>query len=88
MFLACQVVVFDFRDRRKRNLHDLAICNLDFYAGSSEGLGGFHAPNYATHSPTVNGNNFHVVLAIEWLQSRECLRDFHNSIPPGAVLSY
>jgi len=78
------VVVFDLGYRRKRYLNDLAICNFDLYAGSCEGLGGFHASNCASHAPAVGSNNLHIVLPIKWLQRRECLGDFHNSILPGA----
>ena len=79
-------MVFDLRDRRKRYLHDLAICDLHLYAGSGEGLGGFHAPNCASDAPAVGRDNLHIVLAIKWLQSRECFGDFHDSILPEAVL--
>lgn len=78
-------MVFDLRYRRKRYLHDLAICDLDLYAGSGEGLGGFHAANCATHTPAVDRNNLHIVLAIKGLESRECFSDFHNSILRGRM---
>jgi len=80
------IVVFDLRDRRERNLHDLAICNLDLYAGSGEGLGGFHAANCSTHAPPVGRYDLYIVLAIKGLQSCECLGDFHNSVPPGRCI--
>ena len=76
------IVVFDLRNRREWYLHDLAVCNLHLYAGSGEGLGGFHAANCATHAPAVGRYNLYIVLAIKGLQSCECLGDFHNSIPP------
>lgn len=76
-------MVFDLRYSGKRDLHDLAICDLDFYAGSGEGLGGFHAANCATHAPAVGRNNLHIILTIKGLESRECLSDFHNSILRG-----
>ena len=78
-------MIFDLCNRRKRDLHDLAICNLDLYAGSSEGLGGFHAPNCATHAPAVSRNNLYIVLPIQGLQSRECLSDFHNPSSLGRL---
>jgi hypothetical protein len=80
-------VIFYFRDRRKRNLHDLAIGNLDLYAGSGESLGGFHTPHCATHAPAIGGNNLYIVLPVQRLQSRECLGDFHNAILPE-LLNY
>lgn len=76
-------MILDFHDRREGNFHDLAICDLDLYAGSGEGLGGFHAPDNATHAPAVGGDNLHIVLAIKRLESRECLGNFHRFIPPG-----
>ena len=75
------IVIFDLRYCGKRNLHDLAICNLDFYAGSGEGLGGFHASHCATHAPAVRRNNLHIVLPVQRLQSGECFGDFHKFHP-------
>jgi hypothetical protein len=81
-------MILDLRDRWKGYLHDLAVRDLDLYAGSGERLGGFHAPNCASHAPAVDRDNLHIVLAIKWLQSRECLGDLHDSFLPEAVLNY
>ena len=87
LWVVLLVVIFDLRYRREWYFYDLAIGTFDLYARSSEGLGGFHASNRTTHASAVNRDNLHVVLAIEWLQSRKCLGDFHDFILPEAVFT-
>ena len=81
-------MILDLCDRRKRNLHDLAIGDLNLNTGRCEGLGGLHAANCATHAPAVRRDDLHVVLAVEWLQSRERLCYFHFLRLPTGILPF
>ena len=72
------IVILDLGDGREGDLDDLPIRYLNLDAGCREGLGGFHAANCSAHAPAVSRNNFHVVLAVKWLQSSERLRYFHS----------
>ena len=77
-------MIFDFGDGGKRDLHDLAVRNLHFDAGSREGLRHLHAANRAAHPLAVDRNDLHIVLAVKWLQSGERLGYFHDYILPEA----
>ena len=81
-------MIFNFRDRRERNLHDLAIGDLNLDAGRGEGLGSLHAANCATHAPAVRCDDLYVILAVEWLQSRERLCYFHYLLLPVLYLAF
>jgi hypothetical protein len=70
-------MVFNLGDRRKWNFDYLTIRAFDLYAGSCEGLSGFHAANDAPHSMAVKRYNLNVIFAVQRLQGRECLCDFH-----------
>lgn len=78
-------MIFDFRDRGERDLHDLPVCYLNFHAWRCEGLGGFHASDFPAHASAVSGNDLHVVLAVKWLQSCERLRYLQLNSPPTKV---
>ncbi len=71
-------MVFDFSDRGKRYLYNFAIRTLDFHARCRQGLGGFHAAHNPTDPTPVDGDNFDVVLAVEWLEGRESFGYFHS----------
>jgi hypothetical protein len=75
-------------DCREGNLYDLSVGALNLYAGSCEGLGGFHAANCAAYAPAVSGDNFHVVLAIQWLQGCERFCYLHVNFLPIKYASY
>ena len=80
-------MILDLGYRRKGYLHNLASRDLDLDAGRGESLGGLHASNCSAHAPAIGRNDLNIVLAVKWLQSRECLGNFHNSILPDAWLS-
>ncbi len=61
------VMVLDFGDRRKWYFDDLSIRAFHLYAGSGEGLSGFHAANNAPHPLALRRYNFNIVLAVKWL---------------------
>jgi hypothetical protein len=73
-------VIFDLCDRWERDLYYLAIRDLDFYAGRREGLGRLHAPHGATYPPAISRNDLDVIFTVKWLQSRECLGNFHRHV--------
>jgi hypothetical protein len=64
-------MILDLSNGGKRDLYDLSVGALNLHAGSREGLGGFHAANRTAYAPAVCGDDFHVILAIEWLQGCE-----------------
>jgi len=78
--LLTAVVVFDFGDRRKRYLDDLAIGAFYLHAWSGECLSGFHAPDNAPHTLAVNRHDLNIVFAVQRLKGRKCFRDFHVSL--------
>lgn len=71
-------MIFNFRNIRKGNFHDLPVRNLHLYARRGEGLGSLHAFNCPAHPPAISRDDLHVVFAIKWLESRECFGNFHN----------
>jgi len=75
-------VVFDFGNRRKRNLHYLAVGALHLDAGSGECLSCFHAANDAADALSVDCNDLNIVFAIKRLQCRKCFGNFQVSFPP------
>ena len=77
-------MIFDLGDCREGNLYDLSIGALNLYAGSREGLGGFHAANCTAYAPAVSGDYFHVVLAIQWLQGCERFCYLQVDFLPGS----
>jgi len=81
-------VIFNLGDRRKGNLDDLSVCDLNLDARSGEGLGGLHAANFASHAPAVRGNNLHVVFAVKRLQRGECFGYLHNEGPPDLKYAF
>jgi hypothetical protein len=62
------VVVFYFGDCGKWDFNDLAIGTFNFDTRSGQGLGGFHAPNCAAHTPAVARYNFDIIFAVEQLE--------------------
>ncbi len=58
------VVVFDFGDRGKRYLDDLAIGAFYLHAWSGECLSGFHAPDNAPHALAVKRYDLNIVFAV------------------------
>ena len=81
-------MIFDLSYCREGNLNDLSVGALNLYAGSREGLGGFHAANCAADAPAVSGDYFHVVLAIQWLQGCERFCYLHVSFLRLKYASY
>ncbi len=71
-------MVFDFGDRRERNLHDLAIGAFDLDARSRQCLCGLHTANDAPNAIAVNRDDFDIVLAVERLEGRESFGYFHS----------
>jgi hypothetical protein len=71
------VVIFDFGDRRKRYLDNLAIGAFYLDAWSRECLSGFHAPDNAADALAVNRYDLNIVFAVQRLKCRKCLCDFH-----------
>jgi len=71
-------VIDDLDDGRERDLHNFAITALDLHAGRSEGLGSFHAAHDAADAMTVAGYNLDVAFAVQRLQRRQSLGDFHS----------
>lgn len=71
-------MVFDLGDGGKRDLDNLPVRNLNLDAWSREGLGGFHAPNFAAHASAISSNDLHVVFTVKWLQSCERFGYFHR----------
>ena len=78
-------MIFDLSNCREGYLYDLAVGALNLDAGSREGLCGFHAANRAAYAPAVSGDNFHVVLAVEWLQGRERFCYLHVDFLRGQI---
>jgi hypothetical protein len=78
--LLTAVVVFDFGDRRKRYLDDLAIGAFYLHAWSGECLSGFHASDHTPHALAINRHDLNIVFAVERLKGRKCFRDFHVSL--------
>lgn len=78
-------MIFDLSDRRERYLYYLTVGALDLYAGSREGLGGFHAANCAADAPAVSGDDLYVVFAIEWLQGCERFCYLHVNFLPAQI---
>ena len=85
-------MIFDFSDRRERNLNYFAISALYLHAGSSEGLSGFHASDDAPHALAVNRYNLNIIFAIKRLKGRKCFGYFHVYLffeiraPAGSIL--
>ena len=77
-----EIMILDLRNRGKGDFHDLSISDLDFDAGRGEGLGRFHAPHCATHSPAVGRNDLDIVFTVKGLQGRERFGYFHTDVPP------
>ena len=75
-------MILDFCNRREGYLHDLTIRAFDLYAGSGEGLGGFHAANNTAHASAVDSDNLDIILTVERLQSGERLCYLHRQILP------
>jgi hypothetical protein len=88
------VMVFYFGDLRKWDLNYLAIRAFHFDAGCGQRLSSLHAFYNAAHALAVNHHDFNIVLAVEWLQSRERFSYFHvllfppNSNPAVGQTSY
>jgi hypothetical protein len=78
-------VILDLGNGGERNLYDLSVGALNLNAGSREGLGGFHAANRAANAPAINGDDFHVVFAIQWLQGRERFCYLHVNFLPAQI---
>ena len=62
------VVIFDLGDVGKGYFNEFAIGALNFYAGSSECLGRFHAPHDTSDTPAVNHDDLDIVFTVERLQ--------------------
>jgi len=75
-------MIFDLGDRREGDFDYLSVRAFHLYAWSSECLSGFHAANNAPHSLAVNRYNLDITFTVQGLQRRECLCDFHVTIPP------
>lgn len=61
-------MILDFRDTWEGNFDYFAVGTFNLDAGRGEGLGGFHAANYAANALTVTRNNLNVVFSVERLQ--------------------
>jgi hypothetical protein len=75
-------MVFDFSDRGKGYLYDVAVRAFNLHTWSRQCLRGFHASHNASDVASVESNNLDVVLAVERLECREGLGDFHSSYFP------
>jgi hypothetical protein len=75
-------MVFDFSDRGKGYLDDVAIRAFNLHARSRQGLRSFHASHNASDATSVERDNLDVVFAIERLESGESLGDFHSCYFP------
>ena len=64
LLLPTVVMVFDFGDRGKRYLNDLAISAFDLDARGCECLSGFHAADKAPHALTIYSYNLDIVFAV------------------------
>jgi hypothetical protein len=73
-----RIVIDDFDDRGKRDLYDLAIGALDFYARRGQGLGTLHAAHHAAHSMPIARHDFYIAFAVERLQRRQGFGHFHS----------
>lgn len=73
-----RIVIDDFYDRGKRDLYDLAIGPLDFYARRGQGLGGLHTAHDAADAVTVLSHDLNVGLAVKRLQRRQGPGYFHS----------
>ena len=71
------VVMDDLFDSSEWNLDDGAVRLLNFDTRRCESLSGLKASYEPTHTPTIGGYNLDVILAIERLESGECLCYIH-----------
>ena len=76
------IVVSYLSDLWKGYFDNVAVRTFHFDTWSRERLGSFHAAHRTAHTPAVRGDNLHVILTIEGLESGECLGNFHNKILP------
>src|ERR1041385_853300 len=61
------VMIFDFRDRRERDLYNFTVCALHLDARCSQCLSSLHAAHNAAHALSINRDDLYVVLAVKGL---------------------
>ena len=82
------IVVFDFCDRGKGYFDDLSVGAFDLYAGSSEGLGGFHAAHNSPDATAIDGDYLYIVLTVEGFQCSERFCNFQSYRPFCSFVSF
>ena len=73
-----RIVIDDFDDGGKRNLYHLAIGALDFHAGRSQRLRGFHAEHDAAHAMAIARYNLDIGFAVKRSERRQGPGNFHS----------
>lgn len=58
------IVIFDLGNVRKGYLDEFAIGALNFDAWGGERLGGFHAPNDATNTPSIDHDDLNIIFTV------------------------
>jgi hypothetical protein len=86
--ISSSIVVFDFGDGGKGYLNDLSVGAFDLYAGSSEGLGGFHAAYNAPDATAIDGDYLYIVLTVEGFQCSERFCNFQSYRPFCSIVSF
>src|SRR5688572_8349197 len=75
------IVINDLDDRSKRDLDDLPVGTLDFYARLGQRLCRFQALHRAANARAVVRHYFDVVFLIERLKGRQGFGYFHVELP-------